>query len=90
MSPALDASANSARTGPASLAEDHQALEQVIGLYVQGAAATADPRISPLNAPAERLARFPPTLIQASSASSSPGTPANSRGAWPRLTSASP
>jgi acetyl esterase/lipase len=67
MSPPLDGACNPARGAAAEANGDQAALAAMMGVYLQDPGLLADPRVSPLNAPDEVLARFPPTLLQVSS-----------------------
>lgn len=66
MSPALDGSANPARGQEAAANGDQASLEAMMSLYLKSRDQIDNPRVSPLLAAPGILARFPPTLIQAS------------------------
>lgn len=68
MSPPLDGAANPGRGELAASNGDQAALEAMMSLYLESPDQVRDPRVSPLLADSEVLARFPPTLIQASHA----------------------
>jgi acetyl esterase/lipase len=68
MSPVLDGSPNPARGAAAAANGDHASLEAMMTLYMQSREQIENPRVSPLMAASDILARFPPTLIQASNA----------------------
>ena len=68
MSPALDGSANPARGEAAKANGDQASLEAMMSLYLKSRDQIDNPRVSPLMAASDILARFPPTLIQASNA----------------------
>lgn len=68
MSPALDGSANPARGDSAAATGDQASLEAMMSLYLESRDQIENLRVSPLMAPPDILARFPPTLIQASNA----------------------
>lgn len=66
--PALDAVHNPERIGRDDYIVTPEAIDGAFAMYMGGAVEPTDPRISPVYTPAETLAKFPPTLIQVSSA----------------------
>ncbi len=64
----LDGAPNPSRGTRPDIVAGNGELERAMAAYVQGQAPIDDPRISPLKADEGLLARFPPTLLQASGA----------------------
>ena len=68
LSAVLDGESNPARGNGAHIDANQDGLELVLDLYLQGAAPSDDPAVSPIHAPEEILAHFPPCLLQVSQA----------------------